>query len=129
MCEAAPAVTPRTNGPPSTEALRRGCLDAAAKLARRYDHESRALHQVLSNPGRRYKHANCAQAANPPRRSFSLLQSGQHYQVGHQNSMARNVVAGERVCESVHAVAERLNDSSGAALPRPKPIAPGLASS
>lgn len=99
----------------------RGCLYMAAEIARHYDPELRAFHQRLTKRGKHYKQASCALAAKILRRCFSLLRSGQSYQVGHQEQLALSRDGGKNVRESVHEVAERLNDSSGVASPVMKP--------
>ncbi len=95
----------------------RGCLYVAAEIARHYDPELRAFHQRLTKRGKHYKQASCALAAKILRRCFSLLRSGEHYQVGHQEQLALSRDGGKNIRESVHEVAERLNDSSGVASP------------
>lgn len=106
----------------------RGCLYVAAEIARHYDPELRAFHQRLTKRGKHYKQASCALAAKILRRCFSLLRSGQSYQVGHQKQLALGKDQGKNVRESVHEVAERLNDSSGVASPVQK-ASPGRRSS
>ena len=103
----------------------RGCLYLAAEIARHYDPELRAFHQRLTRRGKHYKQASCALAAKILRRCFSLLRSGQRYQVGHQEALASCKEAGKHVRESVHEVASRLNDNGGATSPRPKAIPAG----
>lgn len=95
----------------------RGCLYVAAEIARHYDPELRAFHQRLTRRGKHYKQASCALAAKLLRRCFSLLRSGQSYQVGHQEHLAASKHKGKNVRESVNEVAERLNDISGVSPP------------
>jgi transposase len=95
----------------------RGCLYVAAEIARHYDPELRAFHLRLTKRGKHYKQASCALAAKILRRCFSLLRSGQSYQVGHQEQLALSKDGGKNVRESVHEVAKRLNDSSGVTSP------------
>lgn len=95
----------------------RGCLYVAAEIARHYDPELRAFHQRLTKRGKHYKQASCALAAKILRRCFSLLRSGQSYQVGHQEQLALSRDEGKNIRESVHEVAERLNDSNGVTSP------------
>lgn len=68
------------------------------------------------------KQASCALAAKILRRCFSLLRTGQNYQVGHREALAQGKEEGKRLRESVDEVAKRLNDSSGTTSPRPKAI-------
>ncbi len=95
----------------------RGCLYMAAEIARHYDPELRAFHQRLTRRGKHYKQASCALAAKILRRCFSLLRSGADYQVGHQEQLALSKDGGKNIRESVHEVAERLNDSRGVTSP------------
>lgn len=95
----------------------RSCLYVAAEITRHYDPELRAFHQRLTRRGKHYKQASCALAAKILRRCFSLLRSGQCYQVGHQRQLAQGREEGKSVRESVHEVAERLNDTNGASSP------------
>ena len=98
----------------------RGCLYVAAEIARHYDPELRAFHQRLTRRGKHYKQASCALAAKILRRCFSLLRSGESYQVGHQAQLTASQGEGKNIRESVHEVAERLNDCSGVASPAEK---------
>jgi transposase len=99
----------------------RGCLYVAAEIARHYDPELRAFHQRLTKRGKHYKQASCALAAKILRRCFSLLRSGERYQVGHQEQLALRRDGGKNIRESVNEVAERLNDSRGVTSPARKP--------
>jgi len=98
----------------------RGCAYLAAEICRHYDPELRAFHRRLTARGKHYKQASCALAAKILRRCFALLRDQREYQVAHQDQMARQQKQeGKTVRESVHEVAERLNDRSGPSSPGP----------
>ena len=96
----------------------RGCAYLAAEISRHYDPELRAFHRRLTARGKHYKQASCALAAKILRRCFALIRDQRGYQVAHQDQLAhaRNE-QGKTVRESVHEVAERLNDVSGVPSP------------
>lgn len=97
----------------------RGCAYLAAEICRHYDPELRAFHRRLTGRGKHYKQASCALAAKILRRCFALLREQRNYHVAHQAEMARDQnEKGKTVRESVHEVAERLNDVSGVPSPR-----------
>lgn len=95
----------------------RSCLYVAAEIARQYDPELRAFHDRLRARGKHYKQATCALAAKLLRRCWAVLQSKRAYVVGHHAALARAKQAGKTIRESVHEVAERLNDSGGVSSP------------
>ncbi len=95
----------------------RGCLYLAAEIARQYDPELRAFHARLRGRGKHHKQASCALAAKILRRCWALLQAKRAYVVEHQGSLALARDTGKTIRESVHEVAERLNDSSGVSSP------------
>jgi len=96
----------------------RGCAYLAAEICRHYDPELRAFHRRLTARGKHYKQASCAVAAKILRRCFALLRDQRDYQVGHQEQLERlQNEEGKTVRESVHEVAERLNDVSGVPSP------------
>jgi transposase len=96
----------------------RGCAYLAAEICRHYDPELRAFHRRLTARGKHYKQASCALAAKILRRCFALLRDHREYQVAYQDLMAqRQKEKGKTVRESVHEVAERLNDRSGPSSP------------
>ena len=98
----------------------RGCAYLAAEIARHYDPELNAFHRRLTARGKHYKQASCALGAKILRRCFALLREGRAYQVAHQEQMARQQKEeGKTVRESVHEVAERLNDTGGPSSPEP----------
>lgn len=97
----------------------RGCLYVAAEIARHYDPELRAFHARLRARGKHYKQASCALAAKILRRCWALLQTGRDYVVEHHATLEKAQETGKTVRESVHEVAERLNDGSGV----PSPVA------
>jgi hypothetical protein len=97
----------------------RGCAYLAAEICRHYDPELRAFHRRLTARGKHYKQASCALAAKILRRCFALLREQRDYRVGHQEQLLRlQNEEGKTVRGSVHEVAERLNDVSGAPSPR-----------
>ena len=105
----------------------RSCLYVAAEIARQYDPELRAFHARLRARGKHHKQATCALAAKLLRRCWAVLQSKRAYVVEHQARLARAQQEGKTVRESVHEVAERLNDGGG--MPSPAADAkPTLAS-
>ena len=91
----------------------RSCLYVAAEIARHYDPELRAFHARLRARGKHYKQASCALAAKILRRCWAVLQSKRAYVVEHHATLAQSKTEGKTVRESVHEVAERLNDSGG----------------
>ena len=95
----------------------RSCLYVAADIARHYDPELRAFHARLRARGKHYKQATCALAAKLLRRCWAVLQAKRAYVVEHQATLARGKAEGKTVRESVHEVAERLNDSGGVPSP------------
>jgi transposase len=96
----------------------RGCAYVAAEIARHYDPELRAFHRRLTARGKHYKQASCALAAKILRRCFALLRERRPYEVAHHEQMTRRQnEEGKTVRESVHEVAERLNDMSGPSSP------------
>jgi hypothetical protein len=95
----------------------RSCLYVAAEIARQYDPELRAFHARLRARGKHHKQATCALAAKLLRHCWAVLQSGRAYVVEYQASLAAGQQAGKTVRESVHEVAERLNDSGGVPSP------------
>jgi transposase len=106
----------------------RGCAYLAAEIARHYDPELQAFHRRLTARGKHYKQASCALAAKILRRCFALLREGRPYEVSHHEQMAqRQKEAGKTVRESVHEVAERLNDTSGPSSPERADYAAGAA--
>lgn len=99
----------------------RGCAYLAAEICRHYDPELRAFHRRLTARGKHYKQASCALAAKILRRCFALLRERRDYRIAHQEELARaRSEEGKAVRVSVHEVAERLNDVSGAASPAAK---------
>ncbi len=105
----------------------RGCAYLAAEISRHYDPQLRAFHRRLTARGKHYKQASCALAAKILRRCFALLRDQRDYQVAHQEQMARSRnEEGKTIRESVHEVAERLNDGSGVPSPvgKTKPTMP-----
>jgi len=96
----------------------RGCAYVAAEIARHYDPELRAFHRRLTARGKHYKQASCALAAKILRRCFALLREARSYEVSHHEQVTRRQKEeGKTVRESVHEVAERLNDMSGPSSP------------
>jgi len=114
----------------------RSCLYVAAEVARHYDPELQAFHARLRARGKHYKQATCALAAKILRRCWAVLQSQRAYVVEHQAVLTQAKQAGKTVRESVHEVAERLNDMSGVPSPAPnarpllrrrqRPLAPAV---
>jgi len=104
----------------------RSCLYVAAEIARQYDPELRAFHARLRARGKHYKQASCALAAKILRRCWALLRSQRDYVVEHHATVVQRKQAGKTVRESVHEVAERLNDSGGMPSPatQTRPSAP-----
>lgn len=106
----------------------RGCAYLAAEITRHYDPELRAFHRRLTARGKHYKQASCALGAKILRRCFALLREGRPYEVSHHEHMARRQKEeGKTVRESVHEVAERLNDMSGPSSPEPADYADAAA--
>ncbi len=103
----------------------RSCLYVAAEIARQYDPELHAFHARLRARGKHHKQATCALAAKLLRRCWAVLRSGQAYVVEHRETLVASQQSGKTIRESVHEVAERLNDSSGVPSPetnaRPTP--------
>lgn len=97
----------------------RSCLYVAAEIARQYDPELRAFHVRLRAHGKHHKQATCALAAKLLRRCWAVLQSQRAYVVEHHTALAASQQAGKTIRESVHEVAERLNDSGGVPSPAP----------
>lgn len=95
----------------------RSCLYVAAEIARHYDPELRAFHARLVARGKHYKQATCALAAKILRRCWAVLQSKRAYVVEHHATLETAKREGKTVRESVHEVAERLNDSGGVPSP------------
>lgn len=95
----------------------RSCLYVAAEIARHYDPELRAFHARLVARGKHYKQATCALAAKILRRCWAVLQSKRAYVVEHHARLETAQQEGKTVRESVHEVAERLNDSGGVPSP------------
>lgn len=102
----------------------RGCAYLAAEIARHYDPELQAFHRRLTARGKHYKQASCALAAKILRRCFALLREGRDYEVAHQAQLAHRQTEGKTVRESVHEVAERLNDGGGPSSPNGAAYAP-----
>lgn len=103
----------------------RGCAYLAAEIARHYDPELQAFHRRLTARGKHYKQASCALGAKILRRCFALLREGRVYEVAHREQMThRQNEEGKTVRESVHEVAERLNDGSGPSSPEFAAYAP-----
>jgi len=99
----------------------RGCAYLAAEISRHYDPELRAFHRRLTARGKHYKQASCALAAKILRRCFALLRDQRDYQVAHQEHLTRSRnEEGKTIRESVHEVAERLNDVAGVPSPGAK---------
>jgi transposase len=98
----------------------RSCLYVAAEIARHYDPELRAFHARLRARGKHYKQASCALAAKILRRCWAVLRSQRAYVVEHHATLAQQQQAGKTVRESVHEVAERLNDNGGVPSPATK---------
>jgi transposase len=99
----------------------RGCAYLAAEISRHYDPELRAFHRRLTARGKHYKQASCALAAKILRRCFALLRDRRDYQVSHREQMDRSRnEEGKTIRESVHEVAERLNDVAGVPSPGAK---------
>jgi transposase len=91
----------------------RSCLYVAAEIARQYDPELAAFYGRLRKRGKHHKVAICALAAKVLRRCFAILKADRPYVVEHQAAMKDlQKEAGKSVRESVHEVAERLNDLS-----------------
>jgi transposase len=106
----------------------RGCLYVAAEIARHYDPELQAFHRRLTARGKHYKQASCALAAKILRRCFALLRDARAYEVcHHEQLLERQTKQGKTVRESVHEVAERLNDRSGPSSPSPETYTPRIA--
>jgi transposase len=97
----------------------RSCLYVAAEVARHYDPELQAFYRRLVGRGKHHKQAICALAAKILRRCFAILRDGRAYEVEHLAQLARGQQEGKTVRESVHEVAERLNDNS-----EPSPLRP-----
>lgn len=95
----------------------RSCLYVAAEIARQYDPELRAFHTRLRARGKHHKQATCALAAKLLRRCWAVLQSRRDYVVEHRAALVTSQQAGKTIRESVHEVAERLNDSGGVPSP------------
>ena len=96
----------------------RSCLYVAAEIARHYDPELAAFYGRLRKRGKHHKVAICALAAKVLRRCFAILRAGRAYEVEHQSHLTRlQKEAGKTVRESVHEVAELLNDSGGPSSP------------
>jgi len=103
----------------------RGCAYLAAEIARHYDPELQAFHRRLTARGKHYKQASCALGAKILRRCFALLREGRAYEVAHREQMTHHQKEeGKTVRESVHEVAERLNDGGGPSSPEFAAYAP-----
>ena len=89
----------------------RSCLYVAAGIARQYDPELAAFYGRLRKRGKHHKVVICALAAKVLRRCFAILKADRPYVVEHQAAMkGLQKEAGKTVRESVHEVAELLND-------------------
>jgi transposase len=99
----------------------RSCLYVAAEVARHYDPELQAFYRRLIARGKHHKQAICAVAAKLLRRAFAILRDGRAYQVKHEQAIReRQEKEGKTIRESVHEVAELLNDNGGPpSLPEP----------
>jgi transposase len=95
----------------------RSCLYVAAEIARHYDPELRAFHARLRARGKHYKQASCALAAKILRRCWAVLREERAYVVAHRATLELDKQEGKTIRESVHEVAERLNDGSGVPSP------------
>jgi len=95
----------------------RSCLYVAAEIARHYDPELRAFHARLRARGKHYKQASCALAAKILRRCWAVLREERAYVVEHRATLELDKQEGKTIRESVHEVAERLNDGSGVPSP------------
>lgn len=91
----------------------RSCLYVAAEIARHYDPELRAFHARLRARGKHHKQASCALAAKILRRCWAVLREQRAYVIEHHATLEQGKQVGKTIRESVHEVAERLNDGSG----------------
>jgi hypothetical protein len=92
-------------GRTALEGLRQGVRAAAA------------FHVRLRARGKHYKQASCALAAKILRRCWAVLREQRAYLVKHHTTLEQARQEGTTIRESVHEVAERLNDGGGVPSP------------